>query len=356
MIIDYRSIESHNATAMSTLDWRMSSFDLSRLTAGVPLLAAALLAACGGGASNTAHDGPGSGGSLRGSGAATPGGSAGNEAGTTAGGGSGSGSGGDDAATVCPALSEFTLAIHVVVDVSWPDTLGAEGGSGKMHAWNLARMTVDGAALNGMTQPCGSDLPELTLKPLAGGGKFDIEVPDAVWDSPSAPQVAGVGTLDGFDVGSTLSTEVTSLLVGLTLTEPDGPWPQTHAEITTVDADGDGKPGFTGVPKSGSGYVLPPLIPPLIGAPPTADQVYMVSRTAMGLSGTLTSCTEQSGTVTVTFFDNHIVGCHVTGGDDCAAADVDFLDANRTMITATGGTFTSKLVPDTTTCADARGM
>jgi hypothetical protein len=225
-----------------------------------------------------------------------------------------------------------------------------------MHAWNLARMTVDGTALSAMTRPCGSDLPELTLNALAGGGKFDIEVPDSVWDSPSAPQVSGVGTIDGFDVGSTLHTEVTSLLVGLTMPDPEGQWPETHAEITTVDADDDGKPGFTGVPKTGSGYVLPPLIPPLIGPAPTADQIYMVSRTAMGLSGTMSSCTEQSGTVTVTFFDNHIVGCHVTGGGDCAPADVDFLDTNRTQLTAKGGTFTSKLVPDTTTCADARTM
>jgi hypothetical protein len=339
---------------MSTLDWRMPSFDFHRLTAGIPLLAGVLLAACGGGgAASTADSGAGSGGSPQGSGATAAGGS-GNVAGTTA--AAGTGSGGGDTAAACPVLTELTLAIHVVVDVTWPDTLGADGGTGKMHAWNLARMTVDGTALNGMTQPCGSDLPELTLKPLAGGGKFDIEVPDTVWDSPSAPQVAGVGTLDGFDVGSAIQTEVTSLLVGLTMAEPDGAWPETHAEITTVDADGDGKPGFTGVPKTGSGYVLPPLIPPLIGEPDTADKVYMVSRTAMGLSGTLSSCTEQSGTVTVTFFDNHIVGCHVTGGDDCAAADVDFLDSNRTQLTATGGTFTSKLVPPTTTCAEARGM
>ena len=94
----------------------------------------------------------------------------------------------------------------------------------------------------------------------------------------------------------------------------------------------------------------------IIGPAARADEIYMVSRTAMGLSGTMSSCTEQSGTVTVTFFDNHIVGCHVTGGDDCTAADIDFLDANRTQLTVTGGTFTSKLVPDTATCADARAM
>jgi hypothetical protein len=248
------------------------------------------------------------------------------------------------------------LAIHVIVDVTWPDTLGADGGSGEMHAWNLARMTVDGTALSGMTQPCGSDLPELTLKPLVGGGKFDIEVPDTVWDSPSVPRVVGVGTIGGFDVGSSITTEVTSLLVGLTMPEPDGPWPATHGEVTTLDADDDEKPGFTAVPKTGAGYVLPPVTPNIVGTGPKADRLYMVSRTAMGMSGTFSSCSEQSGTVTVTFFDNHIVGCHVAGGDECTPEHVDFLDTNRNQLTATAGTFTSMVVPDTATCADARSL
>ena len=278
-------------------------------------------------------------------------------AGTATGGTAASGgSSGGDTAAVCPPLMAFTLAIHVVVDVSWPDTLGANGGSGKMHAWNLARMSVDGTALNGMTQPCGSDLPELTLTPLAGGGKFDIEVPDAVWDSPSALPVVGVGTIDGFDVGSSLSTDVTSLLVGLTMPDPSGPWPATHAEITAVDVDGDENPGFTGLPKTGAGYVQPPVTATIGGTGAKADKLYMVSRTAMGMSGTFSSCTEQSGMVTVTFFDNHIVGCHVAGGDECTSEQVDFLDTSRNRLTATSGTFTSKLVPDTATCADARAM
>ena len=243
---------------MSTLDRRMLSFDLVGPGTVIPVLASVLVSACSAGGADTPESGAGSGGSPQSSGAMAQGGSGAAATQGTAGGGTGGGSSsGGASAAACPTLTEFTLAVHVVVDVTWPDTLGAEGGSGKMHAWNLARMTVDGTALSAMTRPCGSDLPELTLNALAGGGKFDIEVPDSVWDSPSAPQVTGVGTIDGFDVGSTLQTEVTSLLVGLTMPDPEGQWPETHAEITTVDADDDGKPGFTGVPKTGSGYVLP---------------------------------------------------------------------------------------------------
>jgi hypothetical protein len=350
-IIDCWSIE-RDMEGMWTLHRPGARRDLARLPGILAAIASVLLSACSDGTASTPDHGAGAGASPPSAGSPT--GGAGN-GGETASGGSG-GSGNTDPNPGCAPREAFTLAVHVVVDVTWPDTLGADGGSGKMHAWSLARMSADGTSISGMTQPCGSDLPELTLKELVGGGKFDIEVPDAVWDAPSAPRAASVGTLTGWEVGSSLSTEASSLLVGLTMSDPDGPWPDSHTEIKTLDADGDDKPGFTGIPKSESGYVRPPLTPPLVGSGATADEIYMVSRTTMSMSGALSSCTEQSGTVTVTFFDNHIVGCHVAGGDDCSSEQVDFLDVNRNKLTATQGIFTSKLVPDTATCADARGL
>jgi hypothetical protein len=341
---------------MRTLNLTILPHELARkrLATLVPTVAAILLSACGGGAADPASMNPAGGMANAGSGMAN----AGSGMPTAAGGAATAGGGGSGGETgvVCPALTELTLAIHVVVDVTWPETLGAKGGSGKLNAWNLARLKVDGTSISGMTQPCGSDLPELTLSPLVGGGKFDIEVPDAIWDAPSAPHAATVGMLGGFEPGSILSTEVTSLLVGLTMPDPEGPWPASHGEVTALDSDADDKPGFTALPKSGNGYVQPPVAADLGGSGAKADALYMVSRTAMGLSGTLSSCTEQSGTVSVKFFDNHIVGCHVAGGDECSAEQVDFLDANRNQLSATEGTFTSKLVPDTATCADAREM
>jgi hypothetical protein len=344
---------------MRTLLLVIVPHDLARLRALVASVAAVLLCACGGGATDSGPTGTGAAGGAAPAGGETStvsGNGNGSSGSSSAGSGTGGNGVGGTSAAACPRLGELTLAIHVVVDVTWPDTLGAEGGSGKLHAWNLARMTANGTSLDGITQPCGSDLPELTLKPLIGGGKFDIDVPDAVWDAPSAPKTATMGTISGFDIGSTLSTDVTNLLVGLTMSDADGPWPDSHGEVMTVDADGDDEPGFTGIPKTGSGYVQPPVTVSLIGESEKADEIYMVSRTAMGLDGTVSSCTEQSGTVTVKFFDNHIVGCHVAGGGPCTAEQVDFLDTNRNQLTATGGTFTSKLVPAGATCADARGI
>ena len=185
-----------------------------------------------------------------------------------------------------------------------------------------------------------------------------LDVPNTIWDAPSAPKAASVGTISGWNVGSTLSTEATNVLVGLTMPDPNAAWPGTHTMITGVDTDSDGKLGITGVPRSGGGYSQPPVSAVPFGVGPKADKIDPASRTAIALNGTMTSCDGQSGSVTVKFFDNHVVGCHVSGGEECTATQVDFLDTNRTKLTATGGTFTSKIVqipPPAPTPAPCRG-
>jgi hypothetical protein len=74
----------------------------------------------------------------------------------------------------------------------------------------------------------------------------------------------------------------------------------------------------------------------------------------VGLNGKLDTCTEQSGTTDVTYFDSHVVGCHIKGGAECTPAQIDFIDTSRTDYKISGGTFKSKQVPDTAACADIR--
>jgi hypothetical protein len=137
------------------------------------------------------------------------------------------------------------------------------------------------------------------------------------------------------------------------MTNPTAAWPSAYTSITADDVDKDGKAGLTSIPKNGGGYVYPPLsISGSSGA--KADQVYVASRTGVDMDGTLTSCTDQSGTTTTKYLDNHVVGCHVLGGGECTAAQTKFLDDNRTAFTVTGGTYVAKIVPDTATCADVR--
>jgi hypothetical protein len=87
----------------------------------------------------------------------------------------------------CEPRASLTLAIHIIVNVGWDGSLGTNPGTGEVHLWNLAKMTVNGTTLTGMTQPCGNTLPPLSLRPLVGGGMALVEVPNAVWGLPTAP-------------------------------------------------------------------------------------------------------------------------------------------------------------------------
>ena len=69
---------------------------------------------------------------------------------------------------------------------------------------------------------------------------------------------------------------------------------------------------------------------------------------------TRSACDTASGTATFTHFDNHVVGCHVSGGQNCGATDTALVDLNRTAYQVTSATIQSKIVADAATCADVR--
>lgn len=53
-------------------------------------------------------------------------------------------------------------------------------------------------------------------------------------------------------------------------------------------------------------------------------------------------------------FDNHMVGCHISGGGECTPAEVKFIDDNRTIYTVASATAEAKTISDAATCADVR--
>jgi hypothetical protein len=114
---------------------------------------------------------------------------------------------------------------------------------------------------------------------------------------------------------------------------------------------------MTATPLSGNGYVLPPTAVGLIGSAPAADRVYIVSRNRVAIKGAWTSCSELSGTATVSLFDNHVVGCRISDGSACttdaANTQADFIDQNRTVYTQGAATFVAKKLANTATCQDA---
>jgi hypothetical protein len=115
-----------------------------------------------------------------------------------------------------------------------------------------------------------------------------------------------------------------------------------------TDDDGDGKPGITATPRNDMGFYVPRTSLAPASSSPT-DKLYVVLRTALGLYGTSTSCTDGTGTATVTHLDNHVVGCHIPDADggagtDCDNVAYDFIDSNTTAYEVTTGTYTSKQI------------
>jgi prepilin-type processing-associated H-X9-DG protein len=304
-------------------------------------VAAVCCAACGGGGSNSEVPSGGSAGnSSTGTGA------------TSSTGGNGAGGGAS-----CPALTQWTEAIHYVLDVTWPATTAANQGSGKVDLWSRLVYTADTAGVSISVSPCGTVLPEVPLNAVgtlaAGGDTVLIEFQDAVWDDLTKPPSMATGVQTGHDVGSGIRFSFNDQL-GVTLADPEGAWPAAAADVTPADVDADTKPGYTATPRGGGGYVLPPTTIGLGGSAPAADKLYLVSRQVITIDGTRTACDAHSGSATVSFFDNHVVGCHVQGGDDCTPTQSDFVDQNRTKYVASGATYSAKTVTDGASCSAVR--
>jgi hypothetical protein len=174
-----------------------------------------------------------------------------------------------------------------------------------------------------------------------------------VWEAASMPKFSSRGSLQGWSVGSMFNIDGTIALVGMKMDNPMAAWPSSYTGIMALDADDDGKPGFTAVPKSGGGFVQPPTGLGILGSAPTAERVYLASRTIVSLAGKLTGCEDLAGTANVTHFDSHVVGCQARGAD-CTPNQVDFVDQSRTMYKINSATFVAKRIPDNASCADAR--
>jgi hypothetical protein len=119
--------------------------------------------------------------------------------------------------------------------------------------------------------------------------------------------------------------------------------------------DLDGKPGVT-VQYVGTGGYDFPRTGPTLGAN-RADSPYIASRVSFSLSGTLASCTQSTGAVTMTHIDTRIVGCNrASSTTDCTPGEADFLDQNCLIYTISGSpqTYTLLKVANGATCAAVR--
>jgi hypothetical protein len=258
----------------------------------------------------------------------------------------------------CPELTSWTEAIHYSLDVTWPQTTAGAGGDGVVELWSSAVYTLTGNDLSVELLACGSVLPDAPLsivgQLVAGGSTVLIEFPDRVWDNLTVPPTMAAGAQSGNGIGSSIQYAFNDVL-GVTLKDPRGPWPAAAAGLTTEDVDADGNPGYTGVPRTdGEETVLPPTQITVDGMAPAANLTYIVSRQAMAIDGTRTACDTHSGSVDVSFFDNHVVGCRLETGEECDELQTDFVDQSRMVYSVTSARYEAKQVEDGASCADIR--
>jgi hypothetical protein len=364
----------------------------------------------GGGATSSGNTSSGAGDDTSSSGSPS---SSGTTSGSSGGGGNGSASGvstggGTDASFDamigadggCVGTTSQTLATKITFTVGWPDNIAAVGGTGTVSIWLLSKFTGT-STLTGTSQSCGTTLPDLTLTNLgsigagAGGNtaKVQIQILNSTWDKISRTFVT-TGTQNGFQIGNSQDTNPAVGLIGLgqssTYATDTTTWPPycatgkcigssttgSFATSDVVDDDHDTFPGITANPLNGTdSYVYPPTNT-TCGAP--ADQVYIVSRNEIAITGMKTACGKGTGTAKITLFDNHVVGCHAAAfqcnalsakvpAAPCTDGQVQFLDQNRTIYgydmsagdTASpshpiSGTATVVQLADSATCDDVR--
>jgi len=364
----------------------------------------------GGSSSGTNSSSSGAGTSSSSSGAGTSSSSSGGTSSGSSGGTSSSSSGGTVPDGGCPEQSNVVLGVHIKFPVTWPASTASATGTGDAEIWLLSSATATGTGdlvFSGTTRSCGTSLPDIDLNAIGAAAvcapgmtcptKVQIHILPATFDKITRTfPTSGMQT--SWNPGGTITTTPALGLLGLSATGTfqmaSTAWPAycasnctgitcptpgtagdacsgsmggsfTGAEIT--DDDGDGFPGITANPTSNSSYTLPPTTVSLFAIPPLADQVYIVSRNQLSISGMrMSDCNHGTGTATITLFDNHVVGCHVANpAAACTSAQVSFLDQNRTIYGPNAnnvasssmpimGTATISQLAAGATCADAR--
>jgi hypothetical protein len=256
----------------------------------------------------------------------------------------------------CPALTDEWVASFIALSVTWPEVLGANGGTGSIYIWLLAHYTINGSQITGTTRTCGNQTPALVLNATGamsiGQMPGNVQVlfqqptsgPHAVWD-PDTKTAASTGILGGWNIGSSITINPSTSAQGIASTsqyaDPSTPWPKSATSFATSDIeddDHDGNPGITLYPVDDAAMndYLPATS--TTGTAPLTQKLFIVSRTELSLYGTSTSCTEGSGTVTVPEFNDHVIGCQdVNSTVPCTADEWQFLDGQSTVYSGAGG-------------------
>jgi len=317
------------------------------------------------GGSSASSSGGGSSSSSSGGGSSSSSSSGGSSS-SSSGGSSSSSSGGADTGTTCNLSGGW--ALKVAVQVTWPATAVLAAGSGTVDVWALVQGTQSGDSIPGTVLPCGITLPDFNGPAIVGSPTFGASFPDSLFDGSYLTATSSTVTVSSSTPGATFTSPAEANLLGIGFANPTtAAWPVlATAQADQVDMDADGNPGVTADSKvgqtteSGTGtYSGIPVSAAAAVFGPYASELYMALRSVIALDGTLTSCTQASGAATVSFLDNHSLGCQLSTGGNCTSAETTFVDTNSPHFASTGGvvgtaTFQAQKLTGTATCPNVK--
>jgi hypothetical protein len=187
---------------------------------------------------------------------------------------------------------------------------------------------------------------------------YNYGYPNSLFDGNFLPAAAATVTLGSSSPGATFSLAPAATQMGINMADPiNGSWPNLASGIAAgirVDMDGDGRAGVSAV-YSNAGSLEYPRTSNSIFSITRADLPYVASRVAFSLGGTLTSCTQASGSGTFTHIDTRIFACRLSGGSACSTSDANFLDQNCVNYTMPStATYTLVKVADGAACSTIR--
>jgi ABC-type branched-subunit amino acid transport system substrate-binding protein len=271
---------------------------------------------------------------------------------------------GCECATICDAgigecldsTSECDLngvyALKLTVPVSWPATTLLNAGSGEFVLWAHVQLSQTGNSLIGSVVPCGQTVPDFSNAILIGE-QYGIEYPATIFDrTPLLPGVSATGALGAATPGASFSFGRTAWIAGIEMSDPvTGAWPSA-LELTPRDDDADGVSAITGIFKSGLAYAALPVD---LAAVARADRGYIAARIVFELEGTLTSCTQASGSAKTQAIDSHTLGCSLSvTRQACDATQTNHLDINTPSYVVGPSTYTLQKIADNAGCSDVR--
>jgi hypothetical protein len=259
--------------------------------------------------------------------------------------------------TECNATG--TWALKIATPVKWNASFVIQGGTGTIVNYVKSTRTQTGLDVSDSAKLCGIELPPYQSTATFGGEKYGTSFPDAVFEAASMPTFTLAGTVSAAGPGASFTSPASAALVGASLANPTtDPWPSNGASLTAVDADGDGNPGISTVPTTGTGFVDPPLNP---ARSVRAGKVFAAFRQVLTATGTVTTCDRIDGKGKIATINNkpaidqHVLGCQHEDGAACSASEFKLLDGAAPVYAPTDdATITMVKIADNASCADVR--